>query len=71
MIMLALIIRSSTHTVGLTKMKAIVENDFWFGFMLFVFPFLVVGAWEAGREKIQKIWLDGYSAGYNDNNGGK
>ena len=52
-------------------MKAIVENDFWFGFMLFVFPFLVVGAWEAGREKIQKIWLDGYSAGYNDNNGGK
>lgn len=52
-------------------MKEFFESDFWFGFMLFIFPFLVVGAWEMGREKVQKIWLDGYSAGYADNKGGK
>jgi len=41
-------------------------SNFFLGFMVLIFPFLVVMAWESGREKIQNTWLDGYSAGYQD-----
>lgn len=46
--------------------QGIVNNDFWFGFMVFVLPFIVVGLWGAGREKLAKVWEAGYSAGQAD-----
>ena len=41
-------------------------SDFGMGFMVLVMPFLVIIAYSMGREKVQNIWLDGYSAGYKD-----
>jgi hypothetical protein len=39
------------------------------GLVVLVLPFMVVMTWEWIREKVQTLWLDGYSAGYKD--GGK
>lgn len=46
-----------------------VLTTFWIGFIIIALPILLVTLWECGREKIQNLWLDGYSAGYRD--GGK
>lgn len=49
--------------------KDFLATDFGLGFAVLVMPILVVLAYSMGREKVQNIWLDGYSAGYKD--GGK
>ena len=46
--------------------KDFLATDFGMGFVVLVMPILVVLAYSIGREKVQNIWLNGYSAGYKD-----
>ena len=46
--------------------KDFLATDFGMGFAVLVMPILVILAYSIGREKVQSIWLNGYSAGYKD-----
>lgn len=53
----------------MTIMESLMNDDFWFGAFVIVLPLTLWMVWEAGAEKVRKIWLDGYSAGLNDKGG--